>query len=420
MSWNKMGVFATLSLAFIFTACGGDSGSNVASENVNSGNYSSQEKNTRLEYKTYEGLIAEEPCNAALSGVAAYVRENNTEYVCSYDIALKIWKWNITVIHQSSSSAFDGWSSSNLSSQETLDIINYTDTSETVEELLYGTKTVPGVGWVIPRHSCSISSKSAYIQSTNEVYVCIPNQSNSTNWSWQPYQEGGNLAIRNDGVVYKTFIDSRDGNIYSMAYVGGILWMLENLRLDTNKGDSCFFGKKLFNTDIQNSNIEFCNLGRIYSQYVALDGAGVYSSNAKGCSEEEINHQYTRVLGKDCNPLYPMRGICPQGWHIPDTTELKLGDHIPNDVFALQSVNQYNTQNSQYNIYEPDYVVLNSYTRYWTSTYATTHNQHSYLGVYDEVSMFYVYNNSYTNADRFESPKGKYYAVRCIKDDNIW
>lgn len=360
MAWNKIGNLAALSLSLILAACGGDSGSNASSENINE-------------------------------------------------------------ILQSGSSAFGGWSSTNLSSQEIMNITNYTDTSETVEELLFGTDTLIGYGTSIYRHPC-LGGKSAYVRSTKEVYVCIPNQSDPTQWSWQPYQEGGDIAIRKDGLVYKTFVDSRDGNIYSMGYSAGLILMFENLRFDTGEGDSCLLGYNPLNFISR----EFCDLGRIYSQYVALDGAGIYSSNGKGCTEE-INYDYTRVLGKDCNPLYPMRGICPQGWHIPDSTELKVNVIFPEQEYHVGS--EYNAKYTIKTQYDMQDYNVSIRKLYWTSTYATAHVQHYYFGDYDEVKMFYLYNNSYAkadgisyaHADRLVSPKtNEYYSVRCVKDDNVW
>ena len=44
-----------------------------------------------------------------------------------------------------------------------------------------------------------------------------------------------------------------------------------------------------------------------------MDSAGVFSTNGKGCG-----------YGKKCSPIYPVRGVCPAGWHLPDTTEWSI------------------------------------------------------------------------------------------------
>lgn len=45
----------------------------------------------------------------------------------------------------------------------------------------------------------------------------------------------------------------------------------------------------------------------------AMDGAGIWTTNGKGCD----------LFKKVCLPTYPVRGICPEGWHLPVSTEWK-------------------------------------------------------------------------------------------------
>ena len=42
----------------------------------------------------------------------------------------------------------------------------------------------------------------------------------------------------------------------------------------------------------------------------AMDSAGEWSTNGKGCGWES-----------ECSPTYPVRGICPEGWHLPANSE---------------------------------------------------------------------------------------------------
>ena len=41
-----------------------------------------------------------------------------------------------------------------------------------------------------------------------------------------------------------------------------------------------------------------------------MDSAGTWSTNGKGCG-----------YGSICSPTYSVRGVCPSGWHLPDSTE---------------------------------------------------------------------------------------------------
>ena len=109
-----------------------------------------------------------------------------------------------------------------------------------------------------------------------------------------------------------TLIDLRDGKSYRTTVVGDQVWMAENL-------DYLYY----FATDEDNFAVpDFCyndvpancvKYGRMYYWSTAMDSAGVFSTGGKGCGKETT-----------CTPTYPVRGICPAGWHLPDTTEWKV------------------------------------------------------------------------------------------------
>ena len=92
------------------------------------------------------------------------------------------------------------------------------------------------------------------------------------------------------------FIDARDKQIYRFVTIGDQTWMAENLNYETAKSlcymDSC------------------AKYGRYYTWADAMDSAAVFSDNAKGCGYDV-----------ECTIKTPARGICPEGWHIPDSTE---------------------------------------------------------------------------------------------------
>ena len=50
--------------------------------------------------------------------------------------------------------------------------------------------------------------------------------------------------------------------------------------------------------------------GRLYPWSLAMDSAAVYSENGKECGYR-----------KACFPTEPVRGICPDGWHLPTSKE---------------------------------------------------------------------------------------------------
>ena len=134
-----------------------------------------------------------------------------------------------------------------------------------------------------------------------------------------------------DAVYGEDLVDDRDGNVYKTVIIGGRRWMAENLRYAdsvttfnlrgqtecgrecrwTGYGDECF--------DIQKT----CEMGvRDYTWSAAMD----------------IDSKWNQGDG-DFSSLItlPHRGICPEGWHVPDTTEWKHLVNSVDNVAALQA-----------------------------------------------------------------------------------
>ena len=103
-----------------------------------------------------------------------------------------------------------------------------------------------------------------------------------------------------DNCEYGELTDDRDGQIYKTVKIGDQWWMAENLNYET-EGSFCM-------NYPDSGSVKY---GSLYPWGDAMDSAGTWSANGKGCGR----------FGKDCSPIYPVRGICPNGWHLPDTTE---------------------------------------------------------------------------------------------------
>jgi len=98
------------------------------------------------------------------------------------------------------------------------------------------------------------------------------------------------------------FEDKRDGKTYRTVKIGSQVWMAENLNYESINS-SCYEDKK-----------DNCaKYGRLYTWGAAIDSIGKFSKNGVGCGN--------RI---DSTPIYPVRGICPEGWHLPDTTEWRV------------------------------------------------------------------------------------------------
>ncbi len=84
--FRLVGILSTL---ILFVSCSDESGN----KSVAPANEKDDADNTTLSFNTYNGLVAEEPCNEGLRGVYAHVNENDADYVCVFDDAMGSWIW---------------------------------------------------------------------------------------------------------------------------------------------------------------------------------------------------------------------------------------------------------------------------------------------------------------------------------------
>ena len=108
-----------------------------------------------------------------------------------------------------------------------------------------------------------------------------------------------NITASDSKLDSSLFVDSRDGQIYRTVTIGKQTWMAENLNYETEYSECGI-------DDV----ITCSKFGRLYPWSVAMDSAAVYSENGKGCGYR-----------KACFPTEPVRGICPDGWHLPTSKE---------------------------------------------------------------------------------------------------
>ena len=102
-----------------------------------------------------------------------------------------------------------------------------------------------------------------------------------------------------DNCKYITLKDERDGKEYKAVEIGNQVWMAENLNYEMEES-YCY-----------EDSLHYCEkYGRLYPWYVAMDADGLFSSSGKGCH-----------YNAECTPTYPVRGICPDGWHLPSKAD---------------------------------------------------------------------------------------------------
>ena len=115
-----------------------------------------------------------------------------------------------------------------------------------------------------------------------------------------------------DNCEYGTLTDDRDGQTYKTVKIGEQWWMAENLnyaytgvpfKFGDNTSDSTSW---CYDNDAANC----AKYGRLYTWAAAMDSVGTWSTNGMGCG-----------YYMECSPTNPVRGICPEGWHLPDITE---------------------------------------------------------------------------------------------------
>ena len=113
-------------------------------------------------------------------------------------------------------------------------------------------------------------------------------------------------AYLNPNIKYDSIIDSRDGHVYKTVKIGNQVWMAENL----NYADSVKTPSLKGNSWCYDKDPKKCNVaGRLYSWAAAIDSVKFLNAGMK-CGD------YTT-----CPFLKKVQGICPDGWHLPDTTE---------------------------------------------------------------------------------------------------
>ena len=213
-------------------------------------------------------------------------------------------------------------------------------------------------------------------------------------------------------VVKGTMTDERDGQTYKTVTIGSQTWMAENLNYaylqPTAESDSSSFCYK--------DSVSYCEkYGRLYLWSAAMDSAGIWSTNGKGCGDN-----------KTCLPTYPVRGVCPEGWHLPTQAEWKT-------LFAMvggqSTAAKMLKSASGWNDYDgasgngtdaygfsalpagirgccgEDYISGGKYANFWSSA------EYSSNRAYD---MFLSYHDGYACLNF--NPKYAGFPVRCLKD----
>ena len=205
-----------------------------------------------------------------------------------------------------------------------------------------------------------------------------------------------------------------------MVTIGSQTWMAENLNYEID-GSTCY-----------NDSAKYCKkYGRLYTWAAAMDSAGIWTTNGKGCGK-----------GVTCSPTYPVRGVCPEGWHLPDSTEwralVNAVGGFPTAGLMLKSVTGWIEDDNNKDAYSFSalpggyYLVFRRYigdayyrfanydsesfrAGFWSSTEAVF-DYYSMETDYVNYSLYMQFMGGEVNAGIPEGDKSSRFSVRCLKD----
>lgn len=149
----------------------------------------------------------------------------------------------------------------------------------------------------------SVSSSSLALSSSEAKMV--QSSSSVDGFDWNIPKE----AYLNSDIQYDSITDERDGKVYKTVKIGNQVWMAENLNYsDSVKTPSLLEHSWCFGNDEKKCDVA----GRYYAWAAVVDSVALATDlkNPQDCGN-----------GKSCTFLDKIQGICPNGWHLPDTTE---------------------------------------------------------------------------------------------------
>ncbi len=216
-----------------------------------------------------------------------------------------------------------------------------------------------------------------------------------------------------DNCEYGELVDERDGQTYKTVKIGDQWWMAENLNYDPGQGgsgSSAYDWSWCYDDDPSNC----AKYGRLYTWAAAMDSATTYCG-----------------FGKSCTATHPVQGICPSGWHLPDTTDwhdlivaaggqysagakLKSTSGWENDRWGNDGNGTdafgFSALPSGYMSRSGDYHTAGGYAYIWSSFEYITG-----LVAY-EMGLRCTGASAYAYIERGNEESG--YAVRCLKDSD--
>lgn len=202
-----------------------------------------------------------------------------------------------------------------------------------------------------------------------------------------------NFSVNSD-----SFTDFRDGKKYRTVTIGSQTWMAENLALEY-RVDGNAYGT-FYNARVKQ---------HYYTWAAAMDSAAVFSADGEGCCPG-LCYVYKSNI----------RGICPEGWHLPNKLEWKaLIEVAENSGFALEAKGFVSSSNDKYGFsalpvgYYRDgsfYHIYEGDAYFWSASSGDAGPSRPYQVYYFHLRGSIAEVNS-------GGSYGYGYSVRCIKDE---
>ncbi len=169
--------------------------------------------------------------------------------------------------------------------------------------------------------SSSVESSSSSAESSSSSlpdYIC--------NYSY------GTMTDERDGQVYRTvtFNQLARVNEPEFAWVEDSVettWMIENLKYAYLEPTETLDSSSICDDDYEGGTL--CEkYGRLYLWSAMMDSAAVFSEDAKGCGK-----------GVNCSFSGNVRGVCPEGWHVPSEEEWQA---FKMSVYGVEEFSKFN------------------------------------------------------------------------------
>ncbi len=209
--------------------------------------------------------------------------------------------------------------------------------------------------------------------------------------------------------------DKRDGQYYKTVKIGDQVWMAQNLNY-------AYTGVKFSNAWNTSDSTSWCyanepsncaKYGRLYTWSAAMDSAAFFSNDGKGCGH-----------GVECESSEKVRGVCPEGWHLPSREEwltlfIAVGGQDKAGTALMSQTGRNNDSNGMdaygfsalpagYRSYYGYFIDAGYYAYFWSASehFISDYAYYIYLYYSDENAYLFTYDKSRGGS------------VRCLQDSN--